>query len=222
MMVKICGITRYEDARLALDCGAWAIGFVFHPPSPRWISRERAAEIVRRLPAGALAIGVFVDAPLDEVKAIVEEVGLRGVQLHGSEPPDYAARVRAGVLTIKAFRVGRGFDAAGIDPFRGCRILLDAYRPGVPGGTGATFDWSIAREVGTRFPIILAGGLCPENIEAAIEEARPGGIDVSSGVEARPGEKDTFKIRRLFEAVSRTEKKVHHGGTEDTEKSSRL
>jgi phosphoribosylanthranilate isomerase len=203
--VKICGITRYEDARLALDCGAWAIGFVFHPSSPRAITRERAAEIVRRLPAGPLAIGVFVDLPVDDVNAIVAEVGLRGVQLHGAEPPELAARVRAEIV-VKAFRVGEGFDPAGIEAYRGCRILLDACRPGVPGGTGATFDWSVAREVGKRVPFILAGGLNPENIEAAIEEARPEGIDVSSGVEARPGIKDAAKVRRLFDAVARADK----------------
>lgn len=200
MRVKVCGITRYEDARLALDAGAWAIGLVFHPPSPRYLSPESAAELLRRLPPETLAVGVFVDAPLLEVNAAVARIGLRGVQLHGDEPPEYAAAVRAEQV-IKAFRVGPGFQVSRIDEYAGRMILLDAYQPGVPGGTGSTFDWSVAREAGRRAPVLLSGGLSSENVAEAVAAAQPAGIDVSSGVESSPGRKDPRKLRRFFEAL---------------------
>jgi len=205
MNVKICGISSYEDAKLALDLGAWAIGLNFYPPSPRYLRPEEAAALVKRLPAGALVFGVFVDAPLDGVNAIVETVGLGGVQLHGNETPGYARRVRA-AEAMKVFRVGPGFDPSRLDAFGGLRILLDAYDPSRPGGTGKTFDWSVARAAAKRAPIVLAGGITPENVEAAIAAASPWGIDVASGVESRPGWKDPEKLRRLFEAVERSAK----------------
>jgi len=200
LKVKICGITRVEDARLALECGAWAIGFIFHPPSPRYVTVERAAAILRELPAGTLAVGVFVDAPLAQVNSTVRAVGLRGVQLHGTEGPEFAAAVEAGEV-IKGLRVGPGFDAAAVDAFPQCRILLDAFQEGVPGGTGKVCDWKTARKAQERRPIILAGGLEPANVVEAVTQVKPDGIDVSSGVEARPGIKDPVKIRRLFQAL---------------------
>ena len=204
MRVKVCGITRYEDARLALDHGAWALGFIFHPPSPRHVTPEKAAQIASRLPPGALTVGVFVDVPLADVQATAERVRLGGVQLHGGETPEYAAAVRAG-LVIKAFRVKPGFDPERVLEYGSALVLLDAYREGAPGGTGERFDWAVAREAGRRAPIILAGGLRPENVAEALEAARPQGIDVSSGLEARAGEKDPGKVRDLFAAVARWE-----------------
>ena len=204
MRVKVCGITRYEDARLALDLGAWALGFIFYPRSPRFIPPERAGEIVRRLPADAFPVGVFVDAPLGEVGEAAAAAGLRGVQLHGAETPEMAASLRA-ELVIKALRVGPGFDPDQVVRFPGALVLLDAYRQGVPGGTGDRFDWTVAREAGRRVPIILAGGLGPGNVAEALEAARPSGIDVSSGLESRPGEKDPGRVRDLFAAVARWE-----------------
>lgn len=197
MLVKICGITRYDDARLALDLGAWAIGLIFYPPSPRAITPDRARALLAKLPRSTLAVGVFVDSPLEEVNEIAERIGLRGVQLHGGEPPEYAAAVKAEEVIV-AFRVQPGFDPSQIREYRGRRILLDAYREGVPGGTGATFDWSVARAVQEKTPIILAGGLTPDNAAEAIRTVRPEGIDLSSGLESRPGEKDPEKLRRLF------------------------
>ena len=200
LKVKICGITRVEDARLALECGAWAIGFIFHPGSPRYVTVERAAAILRELPAGTLAVGVFVDAPLAQVNSAVRAAGLRGVQLHGAEGPEFAAAVEAGEV-IKGLRVGPGFDAAAVDAFPQCRILLDTFQEGVPGGTGKVCDWKTARKAQERRPIILAGGLGPANVVEAVTQVKPEGIDVSSGVEARPGIKDPEKIRRLFQAL---------------------
>ncbi len=206
MKVKICGITRHEDARLALELGAWALGFVFHPPSPRRVLPEAVAEIIERLPPGTISVGVFVDAPLAEVQRTVERTGLKAVQLHGGETPAYAAAVRA-ERVIKAFRVKGGFDVREIDAYPGCLVLLDTYVEGSPGGTGRSCDLRIAREAQGRAPIILAGGLTPENVEEVIRAVGPEGIDVSSGVEARPGEKDPAKLRRLFEAVARASSK---------------
>jgi phosphoribosylanthranilate isomerase len=202
MKVKVCGTRSYEDARAALDAGAWAVGFVFHPPSRRFIEPEEAARIARRLPADALKIGVFVDAPLDAVNATVKIAGLGGVQLHGTEDEAYAASVEADVV-IKAFRVGPWFDAAKLRGYPGCRALLDAYRPDLPGGTGASFDWAVARRAGEVRPILLAGGLTPENVGDALIAARPDGLDVSTGLESAPGVKDHGKIARFFEAVGR-------------------
>ncbi|HVR73699.1 MAG TPA: phosphoribosylanthranilate isomerase [Planctomycetota bacterium] len=204
MKVKICGLRTLDDAEAALDLGAWALGFVFHRPSGRWIEPEAAAAIVKRLPREAITVGVFVDWPLDEVNRTVELVGLHGAQLHGAEDAEYARGVRAS-LVIKALHVGDGFDVGRVREFQGCRILLDTRHPAAPGGTGEVFDWSVARRAGDLAPIILAGGLRPENVEDALREARPDAIDVSSGVESTPGVKDPGKLRRLFEAIGRFE-----------------
>jgi phosphoribosylanthranilate isomerase len=202
MRIKVCGITRYEDARAALDAGAWAIGFIFHRPSKRFIEPEEARRILERLPETTLAIGVFVDMPLATVNAIVKSVGLGGVQLHGAEGEPYAAAVEAD-LVIKAFRIGPWFHAGKLRGYPGCRILLDAYRPDLPGGTGESFDWAVARRAGAVRPIILAGGLTVENVEEAVRAARPDGLDISSGLESAPGVKDHAKMARFFDAVGR-------------------
>jgi len=202
MRVKICGITNYPDARLALDSGAWAIGFVFYPPSPRYMSPEKARDLLRKLPKETLAVGVYVNAPLPVIRQGVQWIGLKGIQLHGDEPPSYAGEVQARHV-IKAFRVHPGFQVSRVHEFAGNTILLDAYREGSPGGTGGTFDWKIAREVQEKRPIILAGGLTPDNIEEAIRTVRPMGVDLASGVEARPGQKDPEKVRMLFDTISR-------------------
>jgi phosphoribosylanthranilate isomerase len=198
--VKICGIRTLEDARAALDAGAWALGFVFHGASKRSIAPDAAAGIVRKLPAGTLTVGVFVDRPLEEVNAVVREVGLRAAQLHGNEDAEYASSVVAETV-IKAFRVGDGFDPEAIRGFPSCRVLLDAFHPRAPGGTGTTFDWRIARRAGEIAPVILAGGIHPGNVVEAIRGALPDAIDVSSGVESSPGVKDAGRIEQLFRAV---------------------
>ena len=198
--VKVCGLRRYEDAALALDEGAWALGFIFHKPSKRYIEPEEAARLVARLPRDACTIGVFVDYPLVELNRIVEQVALTGVQLHGAESPEYAVQVDAEVV-LKALRVGDGFDVTSVDAFANQLLLLDTYHPQQAGGTGETFDWEVARRVGERAPYFLAGGLRPENVSRAIAEAQPHGVDVSGGLEASAGCKDPEKMRRFFAAV---------------------
>lgn len=198
--IKTCGMARYEDARLALDLGAWALGFIFHRPSPRAIEPDVAREIVRRLPSDTLTVGVFVDRPLQEIESTVEHVGLRGVQLHGRETPGEVAAVTADVV-VKAFRVGEAFDPSVVDRYDCDYVLLDTYRKGLPGGTGETFDWTMARLVGERRPTIVAGGIGPQNVREAIRTACPHAIDVSSAVELSPGVKDAEKMRALFRVV---------------------
>jgi phosphoribosylanthranilate isomerase len=202
--VKVCGIRRLDDALVAVDSGAWALGFIFHRASPRYVAPEDAAKIIERLPEEVLTVGVFVDYPVDELNEVVRQAGLGAAQLHGAESPEYAREVQASTV-IKVFRVGEEFDVARLEPYEDCGILLDTYRSEQAGGTGETFDWEIARRVGEKAPVILAGGLGPDNVREAIRVARPQGVDVSSGVEVAPGVKDPAAIRRLFEEVARAE-----------------
>jgi phosphoribosylanthranilate isomerase len=201
--VKVCGITREEDARLAAARGADAIGLVFWSRSRRCVTVERARLIVSALPPGVAAVGVFVDETPEQVNRIAAEVGLHLVQLHGDETPEACRQcVRP---FIKAFRVGPGFDASVLRAYPGGTILLDAASPLAPGGTGARADWEVARAVAASRPAILAGGLSAENVADAIARVSPFGVDVSSGVEAAPGVKDPDRVRRFVEAVRRAE-----------------
>ena len=195
MFVKICGITRADDAEAAVALGAEAIGFVFWPASPRYIHPDRAREIAGRLPALVTTVGVFVDQPAAHVNGVARTVGLRAVQLHGDETPEYASRIAAPV--IKAMMLGSA-DAAWPDE---TLILLDAHDPVRRGGTGRTIDWRAAADVAARRRTIVAGGLTPDNVAEAIAQVQPFGIDVSSGVEAAPGVKDHQRLKALFEAV---------------------
>jgi phosphoribosylanthranilate isomerase len=205
MWVKICGITSERDARLAADAGADAIGFVFWPRSRRYISVERAAEIGAALPAGIEKIGVFVNELLTRVEAIAAEAALTRVQLHGNETPDVCARLR--VKVVKAFAVGPSFRPARLDAFGSAvTVLLDAEVRGTPGGTGKVLNWAVARRVSATRETILAGGLTPDNVADAVREVRPFGVDVSSGVELRPGVKDAGRLQRFVEAVRRAER----------------
>ncbi len=194
--VKICGITNIEDALQAVAAGADALGFVFHPASPRHIFPEQAAEVIRVLPPFVQAVGLFVDVPLQQVNTITEACRLDLVQLHGDEPPDFCAAVNRRV--IKAFRVK---DITSLEPLRNYRVagyLLDAWSPDAHGGTGKTFNWEIAATAREYGPIILAGGLTPENVGAAVARVRPYGVDVSSGVEATPGRKEQEKVQEFI------------------------
>ena len=200
--VKICGIRRLEDALLSLEEGAWALGFIFHRPSPRFIEPADAAALLSKIrersDAEFRAVGVFVDWALDELNEVVREVGLDAAQLHGSEGPGYAASVEAAEVW-KAFRVGPDFEASRqADYPPKMRVLLDGWSPTEAGGTGEVFDWSIARTCQESRPVFLAGGIDAGNLAAAIAEVRPFGIDVSSGVESSPGIKDGEMLRRLF------------------------
>lgn len=205
--IKICGITRPEDGEHAVEAGAWAIGMVFWPRSPRALSLGAAAEIAAGLRRRTELVGVFVNATLDEVVGTAEAVGLTWVQLHGDEGPQFCEAVsrRAGVKVAKAARVRSKADIQALDAFRNVDAhLLDAYREGEPGGTGETFRWDLARERLSQVPLILAGGLTPENVAEGIAATEPWAVDVSSGVESAPGIKDPWKIEAFVAAVRAT------------------
>jgi phosphoribosylanthranilate isomerase len=199
--VKVCGITRLEDADLAADLGACAIGFVFWPKSPRFVDADRAKSIVRAMPPLVIPVGVFVDQPLDVVNQVAETVGLGAVQLHGHETPEYCSGIQRRV--IRAIGLRETMDARLGDEWPpSITLLLDAYDPEKRGGTGRTVDWAVAAAVASKRPTILSGGLRPENVGAAISTVRPYAIDVSSGVEIRPGVKDPQRLRAFFQAVT--------------------
>jgi phosphoribosylanthranilate isomerase len=202
--VKICGITRLDDARAALDAGADALGFVFWPDSPRCVSMDAAAAIIRTLPTTITPVGVFVNQPFDEVARVARTVGLRAVQLHGDEPVEQCATLP--YPCFKAVAVSPSTDPAQVAAWPAFVLpLLDAHDPVRRGGTGLTVDWEVAARIARLRPVILAGGLRPENVEDAIAQVEPYGVDVSSGVEERPGIKDPRRIRALVEAVGRAD-----------------
>ena len=199
MFVKICGITRLEDAQAAVDAGANALGFVFWPKSPRRVDVERAREIAAALPEDVTTVGVFVDQAPNDVNDVARRVGLRAVQLHGSEDGEYVRAMTRPV--IKAVAVV-GSQAPDVNAWpSSVTVLLDVHDPVKKGGTGKTIDWTVAASVAGRRNVLLAGGLTPQNVGEAIARVRPYGIDVSSGVEAEPGIKDHGRIKALFEAV---------------------
>jgi phosphoribosylanthranilate isomerase len=200
MLVKICGITRSEDADVAVECGAHALGFVFWPGSPRLVDPRRARAIALSLPPFVTPVGVFVNQPADYVNEIAALVGLGAVQLHGDETVGYASGLTRPVL--KAMTVAVAGDPASEQWPAKMMILLDAHDPVRRGGTGQTIDWTGAASVASRRRIVLAGGLNPDNVAEAVGRVRPFGIDVSSGVEHVPGVKDRGRIRALFEAIS--------------------
>jgi phosphoribosylanthranilate isomerase len=200
--VKICGLTTVEDALAAARLGVDAIGLVFSPQSPRWVDRDKARQITRALPPFVLRVGVFVDAPAETIARTAEDVGLDVLQLHGQETPEDIARLPRRV--IKAVSVGEGFAAEDALRYEGraAGILLDTRATGRPGGTGQTFDWTLARQVREKASFLaLAGGLTPDNVHLALTSVRPDLVDVSSGVESSPGRKDVEKMRAFVEAV---------------------
>ena len=198
--VKVCGITRIEDALLAADLGAAAIGFVFWPKSPRVIGVDRAHAIAAAVPPWVVCVGVFVDQDASFVRETARDVPLGAIQLHGSEPLEYVATLLQPV--VKALPVRAGFDVKALEQFPSAiTVLLDAHDPERRGGTGISIDWTIAKAASMRRPIVLAGGLTPENVAGAIETVHPYAVDVSSGVESAPGVKDPDKMRAFFRAV---------------------
>ncbi|HSC29558.1 MAG TPA: phosphoribosylanthranilate isomerase [Vicinamibacterales bacterium] len=201
MRVKICGIRRLEDAMLAAELGASAVGFVFWPASPRFIDPYRARPIVSALPPFVAPVGVFVDQPEEYVMSVAGLLALSAVQLHGTESVD--AYLRRGLRVIKALAVTDGFDPrTALDAVpRQATLLLDAHDPVRRGGTGQTIDWSLAAAAARIRPVILSGGLTAGNIGAAVEAVQPYAVDVSSGVESSPGVKDSDRLRALFGAL---------------------
>ena len=198
--VKICGITDVEMALTAVEHGADAIGLVFYPPSPRDVSVEKAADIVRALPAFVTTVGLFVNEDPKQIRQTVTQTGIDLVQLHGNECPEYCNEL--GLAYIKAVRMSDDVDLHKLksDYSSARSLLLDAYKPGVPGGTGESFDWDrVPAELAPE--IILAGGLTPQNIEDAINQVHPYAVDVSGGVEAQKGIKSTEKIIHFMQGV---------------------
>ena len=191
MTLKICGITRVEDARQAVAAGATALGFIFWPKSPRHVTPEMAAAIVREMPPGVEMIGVFVNERVDDIGRTARAVGLTAVQLHGDETAESVALLP--IPLLRAVTLDDVASAASGWP-AATRFLLDAADPVRRGGTGLTVDWYRAAHVAATRPVILAGGLTPENVAQAIAMVRPAGVDVSSGVEAAPGRKDHDKV----------------------------
>ena len=196
--VKICGITSLEDAFGALEAGADALGFIFYSQSPRYITPKAAREIIAALPPFVAKVGVFVNASAAEVGQIVERTGIGTLQFHGEEPPEFCRQFRA--QTIKAFRIANAESLQELPAFETNAWLLDSCVPGQQGGTGVAFNWDLARQAVTlKRPIILAGGLNPENVIDAVRQVRPYAVDVSSGVEISPGKKDPQKVRDFIQ-----------------------
>ena len=202
--VKICGITRPEDAEQAADLGAWAIGFNFWSGSKRRCDPAIAAGISRALRRRVEPVGVFVNPTLDEVAQLAESVGLTYVQLHGDEGPAFCAAVfqRTGARVIKALRVGSGADIRDAERFHTDFHLLDAAAGKAYGGTGRTWDWALAAKRHSRVPVLLSGGLTAENVADGIAAVRPWGVDVASGVESAPGIKDPAKVEAFMVAAA--------------------
>jgi phosphoribosylanthranilate isomerase len=198
--VKVCGIRRKEDAALAVDLGASALGFVFWPESPRAVTAEQARDLTRGLPPFVAAVGVFVNQPRPEVLDIAAHARLTAVQLHGDE--DASEYEDTAVRVIKALPVGETFSIAAAEGVpAGMTVLLDAHDPVRRGGTGRTIDWTVAAAVARIRPAILSGGLTPGNVQEAVRAVSPYAVDVSSGVEAAPGVKDESKMRAFFAAL---------------------
>jgi phosphoribosylanthranilate isomerase len=213
--IKFCGITREQDAELAVSLDAWAVGMIMWPHSPCAVPLDRAAGLAASLKRRAEIVGVFVNPTLDELTATADTVGLTILQLHGDEGPSFcteAAR-RTGCKVIKAARVQSLADIQALSAYHTDFHLYDSYKAGVPGGTGETFAWELAagrgrvappRHRGLRVPLILSGGLTPENVVEAIGVVRPYAVDVASGVESAPGYKDGERMRAFAEAVAAT------------------
>jgi phosphoribosylanthranilate isomerase len=204
--IKFCGITGLDDAQRAVEAGAWAIGVILWPGSARRCPLPAAERIAATLRRQVEVCGVFVNAPLDEVAATADAVGLTMIQLHGDEGPAYCAEVarRTGAKVMKAARVRGGADIAALEPFHTDFHLLDTYQPGQPGGTGETFDWELVKKRRTTTPLVLGGGLTPENVAEAIAATHPFAVDTASGTEVRPGVKDPEKLRAFAAAVAST------------------
>jgi len=198
--VKICGITNLEDARVAAEAGADALGFVFCEQSPRCVTTDMAAAVISQLPLHIIKVCVFVNNDPDVVRRAIGQCGLNMLQFHGDEQPDYC--LQFGLMSMKAFRVLNAQSLEALSAYKTDAWLLDAYAPNKFGGTGETFNWDLALDAQRRGrPIFLAGGLTPENVAQAVQRVHPYGVDVSSGVEAGPGKKDHEKVKNFISAA---------------------
>jgi phosphoribosylanthranilate isomerase len=208
--VKICGITNTDDALRATELGAWAVGLIFHEPSPRACELEVAEEIGRSLKREAPeVVGVFVNRPLEEVAAIADACSLSILQLHGDEGPAYcdeAAR-RTGCKVMKAVQIRDRSSFTGLRAFHVDFHMADAHHASLRGGTGETFDWSLIRRR-RRVPLVLSGGLTPANVAEGMAATRPFAVDTASGTEAEPGRKDPAKLEAFFAAVEQADERA--------------
>lgn len=201
MRVKICGITNYEDAAMAVDLGADALGFNFFQKSRRYIDPEKARKIIQRIPPFVVTVGLFVNAPeQSQVSAIAHAAGVQVLQLHGDETPEFCSGLSAWTL-IKALRIGKNGIQEDPEAFPVQAFLLDSRDDTLFGGTGKTFDWNLAKNIRRVRPIILAGGLTPENVREAIRIVDPYAVDVCSGVEIAPGKKSAQKVMEFMNEV---------------------
>jgi phosphoribosylanthranilate isomerase len=209
ILVKICGITNWPDAVAACDAGANMLGFNFYEKSLRRVSTVEAATIRAKLPPGVQAVGIFVNAKPEEINSLHAFVRFTAAQLHGEETPAVVSEVTRTVPVIKAFRVAADFPLSSLDRYHDAfAFLLDGARTGQFGGTGASADWNVARRAVAAHRIILAGGLRPENVAAAIRSVRPYAVDVASGVESKPGKKDHARMKEFIDEVRRTEQQL--------------
>lgn len=202
--VKICGITNLQDALHAAACEADALGFIYYPKSPRCVTPEVAREIIAKLPPEITKVGVFVNHNAEEIRKVVEFCGLDMVQLHGDESPAYCLQFPVSVL-IKALSLRVAHNLTKLRDYRVKAILVDAYAPGLYGGTGEKANWELAVKVKETHPLILSGGLNVNNIRQAIETVLPHAVDINSGVEASPGKKDPDMVRKIIEIVRQTD-----------------
>ena len=209
ILIKICGITNWPDAKAASEAGANMLGFNFYDKSLRRISTAEAAQIRRNLGAEIQTVGVFVNAKAAEIASLQSLLRFHAVQLHGDEAPAAVSEIARTVPVIKAFRVAADFPVATLDKYHDAfAFLIDGSRAGQFGGTGTAADWNVARRAAAAHRVILAGGLNAENVGAAIRSVRPYAVDVASGVEAKPGKKDHAKLKEFIAAVRRTEQEL--------------
>jgi phosphoribosylanthranilate isomerase len=197
--VKICGITNAKDAEIAVEAGADALGFIFVAGTPRYIDPDAARAIVNDLPPLVSPVGVFADHPVEEIERVIDRCGFRTVQLHGSEAPEYCRQLAVSV--IKTFRVRSGGPPPPFEAYRVHAFLLDTFVEGKLGGTGKTFPLEVVTSAKAFGRVIIAGGLTPENVVQVIREVHPYAVDVSSGVESKPGRKDPQKLRDFIARV---------------------
>ena len=200
--VKICGITSFNDAIMAANYGASALGFIFYEKSPRYINPEILKTWISNVPSSVKKVGVFVNKDVDKVNKIAEELNLGMVQLHGDESPAYCNQMIKPV--IKVFRVNNKFDSIMLNNYQVATFLFDTYNKENHGGTGESFNWQSILQLNTEIPVILSGGLNADNVLEGIEVVKPSAVDVNSGVEAAPGKKDEEKIKNLFTILKNT------------------
>ena len=216
--VKVCGITNVEDGKLAVNCGASAIGLIFYEKSPRYIHPEKAKEITRALPDSISKVGVFVNSPIDSINSIIEKTGINFAQLHGDETPEFFGKIPLPV--IKAMQVSDSLNLEKRLDFDVHALLLDSYHPTQYGGTGNTFDWTKHDWSKLELPLILSGGIAPENVLAGINALNPEAVDVNSGVETSPGKKDEEKMVAFFNVLKETKSESNIFNLETVEESS--